>query len=203
MASWIAARRARPHRPDCGAAGRVSAKVFQVRRQLCACRASSIAVSSLVLRAHFVSANGVGAALVVQQEQNIRRALNRSASGFCLRGRRRNGERQPKEFTASHPASLPLGHRSSKLIILRPRGWAIASVESNVMQLATGHPSRAISNHLPSQPLFSIRVPRVYLAHKPLQISRDGSRIIFTQAVEQSAPPVINVAAGWRTGVPR
>jgi hypothetical protein len=49
--------------------------------------------------------------------------------------------------------------------------------------------------------LFAVRAPGLFLAQKALQVSRDGSRIVFTQAAEQSAPAVIDVAAGWATGI--
>jgi serine/threonine protein kinase len=53
----------------------------------------------------------------------------------------------------------------------------------------------------PPEPLFTVRVPVMNLSQKPLQVSRDGSRIVFTQAAEQPSPQVIHVAAGWDTGI--
>src|SRR5262249_14443552 len=49
-----------------------------------------------------------------------------------------------------------------------------------------------------SEPLFEVRVPAGMVREsEPLAVTRDGSRILFTQAVEQPDPPVSHVMTAW------
>ncbi len=47
------------------------------------------------------------------------------------------------------------------------------------------------------QPLFVVRPPALTVVDRPLQVTRDGSRIIFIQAIEQPGEQVIHIASGW------
>jgi hypothetical protein len=49
----------------------------------------------------------------------------------------------------------------------------------------------------PPQPLFNVRVPRITGDVTPLAVTRDGSRILFEQAVEQPQPPTTYMMTGW------
>jgi hypothetical protein len=50
----------------------------------------------------------------------------------------------------------------------------------------------------PPQALFKIRLPAGLVGNSmPLAVTRDGSRILFAQGVEQPNPPVTYVMTAW------
>jgi hypothetical protein len=52
----------------------------------------------------------------------------------------------------------------------------------------------------PPQPLFPVRPPAsLVLMFSPLEVSRDGSRIYFAQAVEQPDADLIHIRMGWNS----